>query len=160
MNIPTEHLDLVLESPAKMLAWIERMSPADRAEISPEWLARIRAMTSADPWTLGFAMVHRTSGAVVGRCGYKGPPGPDGIVEIAYGVEPEHQGRGYATEAARALAAHAFGTGQVRLVCARTLPETNASGRVLTKCGFERAGEVMDPEDGPVWRWELRGEGA
>jgi [ribosomal protein S5]-alanine N-acetyltransferase len=27
---------------------------------------------------------------------------------------------------------------------------------VLTKCRFERVGEVVDPEDGLVWRWELR----
>jgi hypothetical protein len=28
------------------------------------------------------------------------------------------------------------------------------SERVLTKCGFERIGEVIDPEDGLVCRWE------
>jgi ribosomal-protein-alanine N-acetyltransferase len=37
----------------------------------------------------------------------------------------------------------------------RTRPEYNASGRVLTACGFERTGEVVDPEDGLVWRWDL-----
>jgi RimJ/RimL family protein N-acetyltransferase len=30
----------------------------------------------------------------------------------------------------------------------------NASARVLAKCGFRRVGEVIDPEDGLVWRWE------
>ncbi|MGH7631966.1 MAG: hypothetical protein ACREOF_21740 [Gemmatimonadales bacterium] len=30
----------------------------------------------------------------------------------------------------------------------------NASARVLEKLGFRRLGEVIDPEDGPVWRWE------
>jgi [ribosomal protein S5]-alanine N-acetyltransferase len=42
----------------------------------------------------------------------------------------------------------------VRIVRAHTLPERNASTRVLEKCGFEFTGEVVDPEDGPVWRWE------
>ncbi len=37
---------------------------------------------------------------------------------------------------------------------AHTLPAPNASTRVLAKCGFERTGEVEDPEDGLVWRWE------
>ncbi len=37
---------------------------------------------------------------------------------------------------------------------AHTCPEPNASTRVLTKCGFRRVGEVMDPDDGLVWRWE------
>jgi RimJ/RimL family protein N-acetyltransferase len=26
--------------------------------------------------------------------------------------------------------------------------------RVLAKCGFQHIGEVIDPEDGLVWRWE------
>ena len=34
------------------------------------------------------------------------------------------------------------------------LPEATASTRVLRKCGFVHIGEVVDPEDGPVWRWE------
>jgi ribosomal-protein-alanine N-acetyltransferase len=40
------------------------------------------------------------------------------------------------------------------VVRAHTLPNPNASTRVLTKCGFHRVGEVIDPEDGLVWRWE------
>ncbi len=34
--------------------------------------------------------------------------------------------------------------------------QENASTRVLTKCKFKWVGEVMDPEDGLVWRWELQ----
>jgi RimJ/RimL family protein N-acetyltransferase len=42
------------------------------------------------------------------------------------------------------------------LIRAHTLPEMNASCRVLEKAGFKRLGEVIDPEDGLVWRWERR----
>ena len=42
----------------------------------------------------------------------------------------------------------------VRLVRAHTLPERNASTRVLEKNGFRLVGPVVDPEDGPVFRWE------
>jgi RimJ/RimL family protein N-acetyltransferase len=122
--------------------------------VSADWLARLGALTSADPWTLGFSLVHRDSETVIGSVGFKGPPTTDGVVEIAYGVNLEHQGKGYATEAAQALTTYAFSSGQVRLVRAHTLPEPNASTRVLTKCGFRRVGEVIDPEDGLVWRWE------
>jgi RimJ/RimL family protein N-acetyltransferase len=101
-------------------------------------------------------MVEPASGAVIGSCAYKGPPDEGGVVEIAYAVDPEYQGRGYATEAARALVNFAFRSGQVRLVRAHTRAENNASTRVLAKCGFERVGEVVDPEDGLVWRWELQ----
>jgi [ribosomal protein S5]-alanine N-acetyltransferase len=156
MEIRTDNLTLVLQSVEEVLARVESMSPAEKAEVSPEWLAQLRASASADPWTHGFGIVHRDSGAVIGSCGYKGPPSPDGMVEIAYGVDADYQGHGYATEAARALVAHAFATGRVRVVRAHTRPEANASTRVLTKCGFEWKGEVMDPEDGLVWAWEKR----
>lgn len=99
-------------------------------------------------------MVHHSSSVVVGQCGFKGPPTAEGVVEIAYGVAPEHQGKGYATEAAEALTNYALSHERVRMVRAHTLPETNASTRVLMKCGFQNVGEVMDPEDGLVWRWE------
>lgn len=154
-EIVTENLELRLQSSEQVLASIDAMSAADRAEVSPDWLARVKASTSADPWTHGFAVVQRASGAVVGMCAYKGPPGQDGAVEIAYGINPEYQGRGYATEVAGALVAFALDSGEVRLVCAHTLPEENASTHVLTKCGFKWIGEVMNPEDGLVWRWEL-----
>jgi RimJ/RimL family protein N-acetyltransferase len=154
-EILTENLELRLQSSEQVLASIDAMSAADRAEVSPDWLARVKSSNSADPWTHGFAVVQRTSGAVVGMCAYKGPPGADRTVEIAYGINPQYQGRGYATEVARALVGFAFGSGGVAIVCAHTRPEENASTHVLTKCGFEFIGEVMDPEDGLVWRWEL-----
>lgn len=152
--LPTERLDLALESTEAILARIEAMSPADRSEVSPVWLAQLRAAAPGDPWTHAFAMVERASGTVVGSCGYKGPPSPGGTVEIAYGVAPEHRGRGYATEAALALVAFAFSAAAVSKVLAHTQPSNDASARVLTKSGFACLGEVVDPEDGLVWRWE------
>ncbi len=150
----TKRLKLVLQSPADVRAMIEGLSPSERAEVSPDWLARAEAATSADPWIHGFALVHRSSDLVVGTGGFKGPPADDGIVEIAYGVSPGHREKGYATEAAQALTAFALASDQVRVVRAHTLPEPSASTRVLTKCGFRCVGEVVDPEDGLVWRWE------
>lgn len=156
--IETENLKLIVREPVEVLAWIESLSASEKAEISADWVARVRAATSADPYICGFVMVHRTSGTMIGNCGYKSPPDPGGIIEIAYGVDPEHQGRGHATEAAQAMVKYAFASGLVRTVRAHTLPESNASTRVLTKCGFEHVGEVVDPDDGLVWRWERHEE--
>ena len=125
-------------------------------DVSPEYLEKLEASTAADPWRYGFAVVHMKDSAMIGMAGYKGPPGVGGVVEIAYAVVPAYEGRGYATEAARALVARAFDDDGVQTVSAHTLPEKNASTRVLEKCGFKYIGEVMDPEDGRVWRWELK----
>ena len=85
-------------------ALIDAMSPFERAQLSADWLARFHASTAADAWVHGFAAVHRNSGIVVGTGSFKGPPA-DGMVEIAYGVAPDHRGKGYATEVAEALVA-------------------------------------------------------
>lgn len=153
-TIETPRLKLVLESLEDARAQVHAMSSAERAHLSADWLARLDSATSADPWVLGFQMVSRDGQAIVGQCGFKGPPTSDGVVEIAYGVESKSEGKGYATEAANALVAYAFKSNDVLLVRAHTLPEVNASARVLAKCGFRRVGEVEDPDDGVVWRWE------
>jgi RimJ/RimL family protein N-acetyltransferase len=153
-EIQTKSLKLVPQTLEEIHAMVEAMSPADKAQLSADWLAQLHAATSADPWIHGFVLKHRESDIAVGKVGFKGPPASDGMVEIAYVVEPEHQGKGYATEAAQALVVFAFRSGQVRVVRAHTLPQPNASARVLTKCGFRHLGEVIDPDDGLVWRWE------
>ena len=154
----TRNLKLVPKTLEEVHASIEAMTPADRAQLSADWLALLHGSTSADPWIHGYSIQLRDSDTAVGSAGFKGPPA-DGVVEIAYGLNPEYQGKGYATEAAEALTAYAFESGKVRVVRAHTLPESNASGRVLTKCGFRHIGEVIDPEDGLVWRWEKLREG-
>lgn len=73
VKIQMENLRLVLQTPEETLASIEALSPADKAQVSPDWLARVRASTGADPWTLGFTVVHRASATGIGSCGYKGP---------------------------------------------------------------------------------------
>lgn len=151
--LETDRLRLVLDSTEAVLARIDALSPADRAEVSSIWLERMRSSVPS-PWTHGFTAVERAANAPIGGCGYKGPPDDEGMVEIAYGINEAYRGRGYATGAAAALVEYALGAG-ARIVRAHTRPENGASARVLEHCGFACTGEVVDPEDGLVWRWEL-----
>ena len=159
-HVQTQSLKLVPQTREEVRAYVEQMQPHERAEVSRAWLALLDGSSAIDPWIHGFVLVHRNTDSVIGKCGFKGPPGADGVVEIAYGVAPEHQGKGYATEAAQALVTYAFSSGQVRVVLAHTLPDSNASKRVLAKNGFRHTGEVIDPDDGLVWRWERHNETA
>ena len=159
-NITTRNLELVLQTPEETAALIDGMTPSEKAELSADWLAQIQSATSSNPWLHGFTLIQRARDAVIGSCGFKGPPTADGVVKIAYGIAPDYQGNGYATEAAQALVSYAFSNSKVRIVRAHTRPEPNASTRVLTKCGFRRVGDVMDPDDGLVWRWEKDDESA
>lgn len=124
-------------------------------DVSAAFLEQLKTSTETDPWRDGFGVVHLADNVVIGLCSYGGPPGDEGTVEISYGISPAYQGRGYATEAAQLLIDRALASGQVKLLCAHTLPERNASARVLEKCGLRFAGERVDPKDGLIWRWEL-----
>ena len=147
------NLELVARTPDEVRAMIDAMAPEAKAQLSADWLALFEASSRSDPWVHGFVVRDRATGLVVGEGGFKGPP-RDGVVEIAYGTAPEHRGKGYATDTAAALVAYAFGHDDVRVVLAHTLPDSSASQRVLVKCGFARAGDFIDPDDGLVWRFE------
>ena len=136
-TLTSSRLVLVPATPEQLLAKWQGPDGAFAAEISPAWIDKLRAARGPDPWVLGFLAVHRESNTPIGGGGFKGEPGADGIVEIAYGIDPEFQRQGYATEAAAALVAFAF-----------------ADPRVLEKCRFTRVPDVIDPEDGLVWRFE------
>jgi len=123
-------------------------------EVSESFLARLHEAVSADPWRDGFGVVQLADERLIGLCSFVGPPDAEGAVEISYGIALEFEGQGFATEAALLLVAHAVASGGVRRLRAHTLPEDNASTRVLRKCGFRRCGELIDPVDGPIWRWE------
>ena len=92
---------------------------------------------------------------LVGWGGFKGPPS-DGVVEVGYEIAEARQGRGLATAATNAMVAEAFADDRVTKVIAHTLPERNASTRVLEKVGFTY--EAAAAEDGEVvWRYALTG---
>jgi RimJ/RimL family protein N-acetyltransferase len=159
MELRTKHLSLIPNTPAQALARVDRMPAEQRAQVSPVWLARVQSMETPDTWTLGFDVFHHGLGTTIGGCGFKGPPDHTGTVEIAYAIDAAQQGNGYATEAAEAMVEYAYRDARVRMVIAHTLSSANASARVLTKSGFRYVGQVIDPEDGEVCRWERHRDG-
>src|SRR5262245_60585351 len=89
MEFRTPNVTLIPKTRDQVLAWLAEMHVEQRAQVSPLWLARVQAMTTPDPWTLGFSVFHRGLDIVVGGCGFKGPPNKDGIVEIAFRSGPD-----------------------------------------------------------------------
>ena len=58
-------------------------------------------------------------------------------IEIGYVVAPEHQRKGYATEASKALIQWAYETQGARNFTAAHATANVASGNVIRKCGFQ-----------------------
>ncbi len=91
---------------------------------------------------------------LVGTCGFKSPP-RDGRVEIAYFTFLPFEGRGIATAMAAELVRLAHGHPESPQVFAQTLPQRNASHRVLERLGFRHTATLEHADDGVVWEWEL-----
>lgn len=117
------------------------------------WMRDFAREHDTDMSWWNYLIIHRTDARLIGTCGYKGAPGPDGAVELGYEIAESYQGRGLATEAARQLVEHAFAFDSVRAVTANTLAEENASCAILRKLGFQFIGEHVDIEDGNLWEW-------
>jgi RimJ/RimL family protein N-acetyltransferase len=105
-------------------------------------------------WWLHFVILGQgpTGRTLIGSAGYKGPPTPDGTVEVGYGIVRDYQRQGYASEAVRGLLEHAFEVPAVQRVIAETLPELVPSIGVLRKRGFRLTGDGSEPG---VIRFEL-----
>ena len=111
--------------------------------------------TGGDPKWFGYLAVDNSTRKIVGTCAFKGAPTKEKRVEIAYFTFPEFEGKGYATAMASMLIQTVRSSPEVESVIAHTLPEPNASTKILQKVGMKLVGEVIDPEDGRVWRWSV-----
>ena len=75
-------------------------------------------------------------GTHVGCCGLRPYDLSQNIYELGFHIRSDQWGQGFATEAARAVIAHAFETLKVASLFAGHNPENKASRRVLEKLGF------------------------
>lgn len=123
------------------------------------WMRDYAREHPADMNWWNYLIVHRHDVRLIGTCGFKGAPAPDGAVEIGYEIADSYQGRGFASECARTLMEFAFSHESVKVITAHTLAEENASCGVLRKLGFQFSGEHVDIEDGRIWEWRCERAG-
>lgn len=158
--ISTDRLDVVAATLAHVeaeLAAPERLADLLSAQVPASWppgeydraameffRGRLReGGPSVEGWYGWYAIRRAAPGspaALVGAGGFLGPPS-EGVAELGYSVAPEHRGRGYATEMARALVRRALDTPGVRKVVAHTTRGNAPSVFVLEACGFRPTGE-------------------
>jgi len=78
------------------------------------------------------------NGGVIGACGLMTPA--DDSTEIGYWLGAKYWGKGYATEAVRAVIDHAFTDLDCEALQSAARVTNPASRRVLEKCGFQWTG--------------------
>ena len=119
---------------ARMTTRIPHPYPAEGAA---EWIAGHAAAREADR-EYSFAVTLRQDGSVIGAAGLRRTE--PGNLELGYVLAPEVWGRGYATEAARALVVYGFEKLGAEALTSGHFADNPASGRVLEKAGFRANG--------------------
>jgi RimJ/RimL family protein N-acetyltransferase len=152
-------IELVRVTPEDAALMLAGDSPATR-NVAPDYPTEFSqgiAAAAANASPLGpFFMARTTDGIVVGEIG--GGMTEERGAEIGYAVVQSCWGRGYATDAVRALIELATCLDGIDRLIAKTPLDRPNSGRVVEKAGFEYVGDEDDTDDGVtmrVRRWEL-----
>lgn len=129
--------------------------PARTREQCAEVIARVSAATTwqADGDSLVLAIHRRTGGGVIGEIVLRLASRPARQAEIGWVLHPGHEGHGYATEAARAVATLAFERLGTHRLFARLDADNAGSARLCERLGMRREGHFIDNDVHPDGRW-------
>jgi RimJ/RimL family protein N-acetyltransferase len=123
--------------------------------------AEIEEMSSRSPGESGgwvqFSVEERETGRLVGDIGLS--PAEPGVIKVGYTIAPDVQGRGYATEAVRALVDYAFDTLGADVVRAYASADNTPSIRVVEKVGMHLIERLEHRSGNETWfgvRYEVR----
>ena len=150
---------LAVYGDAETVRWVDDGTPLDRRGCE-HWVEVTQRNYAGRGYGM-LALQARDSGRVIGFCGLVHPNGQE-TAEIKYALLRDQWGKGYATEAARALLAWGASEFAIMHVIATAAPENTASHNVLLKAGLER-GEPRRSDDGTVtllFTWHARGSRA
>ena len=151
MQLLTERLFLIPLQPDGMRALLDRTTDPELVGPYTEMLTLSLRHPEQWIWYTAWGLYQNDSGDFVGDLCFKGLP-KNGQPEIGYGISPEFQGQGNATEAVRAACRWALAQPGVDAGEAETEPANAASQAVLRKVGFVPTGTVG--KEGP--RFVLR----
>jgi len=151
-SLPTERLTLRRFGQGDLDALVAYRSDPDTARLQG-WEAPyptehahafLDEMAALDPGTPGvwfqFAVEERSTGALVGDCALHCDAEDPTTAWIGFTLAPEHQGRGYATEAVRALLRYACERLDACRVIATVDTRNGPSIALLERVGFRRTG--------------------
>lgn len=85
----------------------------------------------------GVQFLLRADGERVGTISFRRYNEEWGTAELAYFFDPDHWGKGYATEAVRRMTTYGFDERRLEKVWARVFAFNEASMRVLEKAGYD-----------------------
>lgn len=141
---------LLLNSDPDVLKHVHDVPFADE-QAARDWIMDIGNML---PLGIGRWAIESTEGHWIGRCSLRRYA--DGEVLMGYRLMREHWGKGYATEAVRAMLDLAFNTHHLPYVASKVARDNIASQRVIEKNGgrFWKEGAAENFAEAWVYRFD------
>jgi RimJ/RimL family protein N-acetyltransferase len=125
--------------------------PMDVEEIGA-FIAQLAEVPPGTPGTWHqLGILRKENGDLIGDCGIHFPPDEARQAEVGITIAPDHQGRGYATEALEAVLDRLFTRVGMHRISGRVDPRNAASIALLERMGMKREGHLRES----VW---VRGE--
>lgn len=128
-------------------------APPYMAESLPVVGSRLRESPEDAPWW-NWLVVSNDDGVAVGSVAFGGKPDEAGAVLIGYAMYPGQEGRGYATEAVKAMVEWAFAQPGVTTVRALAPVWNTPAVHVAEKVGMRPVASDEDDEVGEVLVYE------
>ncbi len=141
---------------AQVMQFINGAEPTDKFESASVFAHRFQEQATWNS-TIGFFAIHeRTTGVFQGWVVVRPDRFFEGELNLGYRLRSQAWGRGYATEAARAMIHRVARAGSSRLI-AHTLDRHRASLHILNKLGFQHDFDFVYPAKAlPKWSEEER----
>ena len=123
-------------SDPQMMKYVDR-KPASSMQDASDFLGRVQAaLVSNDGITWGIALKNEPK--LIGNMGLWRVDKEHHRAELGYVLHPEHQSKGYASEAMKAILHYGFHTMKLHSVEANVNPNNEASIKLLERNGFIR----------------------
>ena len=123
-------------------SWNDRTEEQVRAFVQ----AFVDAQREQPRKRFAFAVTLKANGQLIGNCNIRKNRPEDRVAEMGYEIAPLYWGKGYATEAARAIVELGFGPLDLHRVSAWCIAENTGSSRVLEKLGMRLEGRLREQE--------------
>jgi len=118
----------------------EPFTEDDACAFALRWSEQAR---KSDEWPEMLIALHKAGGRLIGHLPFEQFSHKYRTREIGWVFDPDHQGQGYATEAARAVLGLAFEKLGLHRIVATCDPRNRASYRVMEKLGMRREGHHL-----------------
>jgi [ribosomal protein S5]-alanine N-acetyltransferase len=114
------------------------------------WTEQTKKHPDEFEWFTSWEIILKNENVAIGGIGFAGAPDEKGKSTIGYGLDLRYHGKGYASEALKALIEWGFHNPSLTLITAETPEKNFPSHKVLVKNGF-----TLEKQDYGFLYWQL-----